>query len=66
MSEMLLLPIFIYLTDSIVSSFYAMNFLKEKYRKGVTLAVWATVWFLLEIVVFEILGGRFPVGKLQG
>ena len=66
MSEMLLIPIFIYLTDSIVSGFYAMNFLKEKYRKGVTLAVWGTVWFLLEIVVFEILGGRFPVGEVAG
>ena len=43
-----------------------MNFLKEKYRKGVTLAVWGTVWFLLEIVVFEILGGRFPVGEVAG
>lgn len=66
MSEMLLLSVFIYLIDSILSGFYALDFLKEKYSRKVVRAAWGAAWFLIQIVVFEILGGRFPVGKVLG
>ncbi|MCM1268404.1 MAG: GHKL domain-containing protein [Bacteroidales bacterium] len=64
MSEMRLLPIFIYLVDSIVSGFYVMDFLKGKYSKRVVLAAWSAAWFFVQIVVFEIIGGRFPINKV--
>lgn len=65
MSEMLLLSVSIYLIDSILSGIYTREFLREKYRKRVVSAAWAAVWFFIQIVVFEILGSRFQVGKVQ-
>jgi len=64
MSEMLLLLLFINLADSVLSGFYAMDFLKGKYSKRVVLAAWGAAWFLIQTVVFEILGDRFPIGKV--
>ena len=66
MSEMLWLSVSIYLIDSILSGFYVLDFLKEKYSRKVVRAAWGAAWFLIQIVVFEILGGRFPVGKVLG
>ena len=65
MSEMLLLSVSVYLIDSILSGIYTREFLREKCRKRVVPAAWAAVWFFIQIVVFEILGSRFPVGKVQ-
>ena len=66
MSEMRLLSVFIYLIDSLLSGFYAMDFLKEKYSRKVVRATWGAAWFLIQIVVFEILDARFPVGEVTG
>ncbi|MDE6851135.1 MAG: GHKL domain-containing protein [Lachnospiraceae bacterium] len=63
MSEMRLFSGSIYLIDSILSGVYTQSFLKEKYNKRTVLAAWSTACFLIQIAVFEILGGRFPVGK---
>ena len=66
MSEMLLLSVSIYLINSILSGVYTRSFLKEKYRKGTVLAVWGAAYFLIQIVIFEILDSRFPVGEVTG
>lgn len=66
MSEMLLLSVSIYLIDSILGGIYTRAFLKEKYGKRVVLVAWVAVWFFIQIVVFEILGDRFPVDKVLG
>ncbi|MBD5490594.1 MAG: sensor histidine kinase [Lachnospiraceae bacterium] len=64
MSEMRLLSVFIYLIDSILSGFYAMDFLKGKYSKRMVLAAWGAAWFFIQVVVFEILSGRFPSDRV--
>lgn len=64
MSEMLLLAVSIYLINGILSSVYTRSFLKEKYRKETTGAVWGAVYFLFQIAVFEGLDNRFPVGEV--
>lgn len=61
-----LLIVAIYLVDSILSGIYSQGFLKEKYGKKAVLAVWGIAYFLIQIVVFEILDARFPVGKVTG
>ena len=66
MSEILLLAVSIYLIDAILSGVYTQRFLKEKYSKGTVLAIWGTVYFLIQIVIFEILDSRLPVGKVAG
>ena len=65
MSDMLL-PVSIYLVNSILSGIYSQGFLKEKYGKKAVLAVCGAFYFLIQIVVFEILDRRFPVGEVAG
>ncbi len=65
MSEMLL-PISIYLIDSISSGIYTWSFLKGKYRKRIVLAAWSLFYFVIQIGVFELLGDRFPISDVAG
>lgn len=62
----LLLPIFMYLIDSILSVVYTRGFLKEKYEKRGMPVIWSAVYFLIQILVFIIEADRFPVGKAAG
>ena len=62
----MLLPVSIYMVDSILSEIYSHGFLKEKYRKKAVLAAWGVAYFLIQIAVFEILDARFPVGEVTG
>lgn len=61
-----LLPVSIYLIDSILSGIYSQGFLKEKYGKKAVLAVWGAAFFLIQIVVYEILNNRFPIREVVG
>ena len=62
----MLLPVSIYLVDSILSGIYLQGFLKQKYGKKAVLAVWGAAYFLIQIVVFEILDARFPISEVVG
>ena len=42
-----LLPVSIYLVDSILSGIYSQGFLKEKYGKKAVLAVWGAAFFFI-------------------
>ena len=61
-----LLPVSIYLVDSILSGIYSQGFLKEKYGKKAVLAVWGAAFFLIQIAVYEILDNRFPINEVVG
>ena len=61
-----LLPVSIYLVDSILSGIYTRSFLKKKYRKGTVLSVWGAAYFFIQIVIFEILDARFPISEVVG
>lgn len=61
-----LLPVSIYLADSILSGIYSQGFLKEKYGKKAVLAVWGAAFFLIQIAVYEILDNRFPINEVVG
>ena len=62
----ILLPVTIYLIDSVLSGMYMQGFLKRKYEKRTVSAAWGTVYFFIQIVVFEVLDGILPVGELAG
>ena len=59
-----LLPVSIYLVDSILSGIYSQGFLKEKYGKKAVLAVWGAAFFLIQLAVYEILDNRFPISEV--
>ena len=61
-----LLPVSIYLVDSILSGIYSRGFLKEKYGKKAALAVWGAACFFIQILVFEILDARFLISEIVG
>lgn len=61
-----LLPVSIYLVDSILSGIYSQGFLKEKYGKKAVLAIWGAAFFLIQIAVYEILDNRFPISEVVG
>lgn len=61
-----LLPVSIYLVDSILSGIYSQGFLKEKYGKKAVLTVWGAAYFLIQIVVFEIVDTGFPSSEVVG
>ena len=65
MSDMLF-PVSIYLIGSILSYTYTRGFLKGKYGKGVVLGVWEISYFFIQIIVFEVLDGRFPDEEVTG
>ena len=62
----ILLPVSIYLVDSILSGIYSQGFLKEKYGNKAVLAVWGAAFFLIQIAVYEILDNRFPINEVVG
>lgn len=66
MFEMTLLTVSIHLINSILSGIYAGSFLKEKYRKKITLALWVTIYFLSQLAIFEIAGSRYPINDIVG
>ena len=61
-----LLPVFIYLVDSILSGIYSQGFLKEKFGKKAVLTVWGAAFFLIQIAVCEILDNKFPISEVVG
>ncbi len=61
-----LLPVSIYLVDSILSGIYTQGFLNVKYGKKAVLAVWGAAYFLNQILVFELLDAIVPISDVVG
>lgn len=66
MFEMTLLSFSIHLINSIFSGIYTGSFLKEKFRKKITLAVWIGIHLLSQIAIFEIAGARYHINDIAG
>lgn len=66
MFEMTLLSVLIHLINSVSSGIYTGSFLKEKYGKNITLAIWISMHFLSQIVIFEIISSKHPVNDIVG
>lgn len=66
MFDMWMLSVSIYLMNSILSGIYTQSFLKKKYSKKVVFIIWSVIYFLIQIMIFEMLDSRFPVGEVTG
>lgn len=51
--------------SEVFSRLYIWNFLEGKYRKRIVLPAWYAAFFLIQIVLFEILEGRFPFSEVM-
>ena len=58
------LPISIYLVNSIAGSIYAQKFLRGKYRKKIILFAWASLYFIIQSLMLDMLDRTYPVNDL--
>ncbi|MBR2403179.1 MAG: GHKL domain-containing protein [Lachnospiraceae bacterium] len=61
-----LLSILIHIINSIFSGIYTSQFLKAKYNKKMTITFWAIVYFVVQIVISDILHRQYPFNNLIG
>ncbi len=53
------LSILIYITNSFFSGIYTSQFLKPKQNKKVTIILWSIIYFMAQIVIFEVIQSRY-------
>ena len=54
------LSILIHIINSIFSGLYISQFLKSKHKKKVTVILWSIIYFMAQMVIFEVIQSRYP------
>ena len=60
------LSISIHLVNSIVGSVYMQKFLREKYQKKIVLFAWASLYFIIQNLIFYRIDRLHPFNDLMG
>ena len=55
-----LLSILIHIINSIFSGVYISQFLKCKHSKKTTIFLWTLTYFVIQVVIFEVIESRYP------
>lgn len=55
-----LLSILIHIINSIFSGVYISLFLKPKHDKKTTVILWSIIYFIMQVVIFEVIESRYP------
>ena len=55
-----LLSILIHIINSIFSGVYTSQFLKCKQNKKVTIILWTIIYFVVQVVIFELIQSHYP------
>ena len=55
-----LLSILIHIINSIFSGVYTSLFLKPKHDKKATVILWIMIYFIMQVVIFEVIESRYP------
>ena len=55
-----LLSILIHIINSIFSGVYTSQFLKCKQNKKITIFLWTLIYFVIQVVIFEVIQSRYP------
>ncbi|MBQ8245555.1 MAG: sensor histidine kinase [Lachnospiraceae bacterium] len=55
-----LLSILIHIINSIFSGVYTSLFLKPKHDKKTTVILWIIIYFIMQVVIFEVIESRYP------
>lgn len=61
-----LLSILIHIINSIFSGIYTSQFLKSKQNKKITIILWSIIYFMAQIVVFDVIHSRYPFDNMIG
>lgn len=55
-----LLSMLIHIINSIFSGVYTSQFLKSKQNKKITIILWTLTYFVVQVVIFEVIQSRYP------
>ena len=55
-----LLSILIHIINSIFSGVYTSQFLKQKHDKKATVILWSIIYFIIQVVIFEVIQSHYP------
>ena len=61
-----LLSMLIHIINSIFSGAYTSQFLKSKQNKKVTIILWTLTYFVVQMVIFEVIENRCPFNDVAG
>uniref|UniRef100_UPI0040571A19 sensor histidine kinase n=1 Tax=Agathobacter sp. TaxID=2021311 RepID=UPI0040571A19 len=61
-----LLSILIHIINSIFSGVYTSQFLKSKQNKKATIILWTLTYFVVQMVIFEVIESRYPFNDVLG
>lgn len=61
-----LLSILIYIINSVFSGFYISQFLKSKQKKKITIFSWSVIYFIAQVVIFDIVQSQYSFGNVAG
>lgn len=61
-----LLSTLIHIINSIFSGLYTSRFLKAKYGKSTTVIVWSGIYFVIQMLIFDVIHSRYPFNDLTG
>ena len=54
------LSVLIHIINSIFGGIYTSQFLKSKHKKRITVILWSIIYFMTQIVIFEVIQSRYP------
>lgn len=60
------LSILIHIINSIFSGLYTSQFLKSKQNKKLTITLWSVIYFVIQVVVFDVIHSWYPFNNLVG
>ena len=61
-----LLSILIHIINSVFSGIYTSQFLKSKQNKKITIALWSIIYFIAQVVVFDIIHSQYQFNNITG
>ena len=61
-----LLSILLHVINSIFSGIYTSQFLKARCNKKITIILWAVVYFLVQVVIFDIIHRQYSFNNMTG
>ena len=59
-----LLSMLIHIINSIFSGVYTSLFLKPKHDKKSTVILWSIIYFLMQVLIFEVIQSRYPFNNV--
>ena len=59
-----LLSMLIHIINSIFSGIYTSLFLKPKHNKKSTVILWCIIYFIMQVVIFEVIQSRYPFNNV--